>query len=299
MSSRWTGGEAPVTPAGSKQIQPGSSQPRLARSIRNNITIYTGLAVLIVLVGLGLGLPLPYSPVVPDVGAISLPPSSQHWFGTDINGFDVFSRTIAAAPRDISLAAAGAVVSLLLGVPLGLFASLKGRLGELMMRGVDAFQSFPLLILAIAVVTLLGNNLWNVVAAIAIINVPRFMRIVRSEALSIRESRFIEAAVAIGASRGRIMFHHTLPNVTGIILVQFSLAAANALMVIATMAFLGVGVSPPDPTWGAMAQEGAKVIANGQWWMSLFPCLAIFAAVGGMNLVADGTQRVVDRQQLA
>jgi peptide/nickel transport system permease protein len=271
----------------------------LGQSLKKNTALYIGSTVLMALVLMGLILPLPFSPTQPDVGSISLAPNSLHWFGTDINGFDVFSRTVAAAPRDISLAFAGTLLSLLVGVPFGLFASLKGRTGELIMRGVDAFQSFPLLILAIAVVTLLGNNLWNVVAAISIINIPRFMRIIRSEALSIRESRFIEAAVAIGASRGRIIFVHTLPNVNGIILVQFSLAAANALMVIATMAFLGVGVSPPDPTWGAMAQEGAKVIANGQWWMSLFPCLAIFVAVGAFNLIADGTQRLVDRQQLA
>ena len=270
---------------------------RVLRFVRVNPGIVSGVSILVGLVLCGLFLPLQYSPVRTDVTSMSTPPSLSHWFGTDVFGFDVFARTIAAATSDIPLAAAGAIASLVIGVPLGLLASVKGRVGELLMRGLDAFQSFPLLILAIAAVVLLGNQLSNVVVAIAIINVPRFMRLIRGEALSLRESRFVEAAIAIGASKARIMFRHLLPNVIGVILVQFSLAAANAITIIATLSFLGVGVSPPEPTWGSMVQAGARVVANGQWWAVVFPGLAIVTAVAAFNLIAEGFQSIVDRQE--
>ena len=267
------------------------------RLMRENPGVTAGVAMLAVLVLAGYFYPLPYSPIRPDVKAMSEAPSFAHWFGTDVFGFDVFSRVVASSAKDIPLAAAGAVVSLVVGVPLGLIASTKGRLGNFIMRALDAFQSFPLLILAIAAVVLLGNQLSNVVVAIAIINVPRFMRLIRGEALSLRESRFIEAATAIGASKPRIMFRHLLPNVIGVILVQFSLAAANAITIIATLSFLGVGVSPPEPTWGSMVQAGARVVANGQWWAVVFPGLAIVAAIAAFNLIAEGFQALIDRQE--
>ena len=292
---------AAASPASMREAQRVASPTLLAKGVafaRRNSGAVIGAVILLSLVLLGFFLPLPYDPVRAVPGALlTTPPSSTHWFGTDMFAFDVFSRTVLAAANDIPVAAAGVLLSLLLGVPLGLFASAKGRTGEYLMRGVDAFQSFPILILAIAAVVLLGNELSNVVAAIAIINVPRFMRIIRSEALSIRESRYIEAAVAIGASKGRIMFRHLLPNVTGIILVQMSLAAANALVIITTLSFLGIGVSPPNPTWGSMIQEGARVLTQGHWWIAFFPSLAIFISVTAFNLIADSSQNAIDRQE--
>jgi peptide/nickel transport system permease protein len=235
--------------------------------------------------------PLPYDPVRPSAEILS-PPSLEHPFGTDRSGFDVMSRTIVSAGRDLPLALAGTLVSVLIGVPLGLVASGKGKSGERMMRALDAFQAFPLLVLAIAVVTLTGNRLENVIFAIAIINVPRFMRLVRSEVLPMRESRFVEAALAIGASPTRMMFRHLLPNVTSIILVQCSLSVANAIVVIASLSFLGIGVSPPEATWGAMIQSGAPNMSTGQWWVVAFPGLAVFLAVACLNMIADGLSDV-------
>jgi peptide/nickel transport system permease protein len=268
----------------------------LSHHLGANKSIVIGVGVLMAMLLAGLFYPTPFSPYASDPYSRSLPPDAIHWFGTDINGFDIFSRVIAASIRDLPLAMVGAVASLLIGVPLGLLASVRGRLASVLMRSVDAFQSFPLLILAIVVVTLLGNNLWNIAAAIAVINVPRFMRLVRSEALSVRESRFIEAATAIGASQGRVLFVHLLPNVSGVIFAQFSLAAADALVVITTMNFFGIGVSPPEPTWGSMVQEGASVIAQGQWWGVVFPSVAILIAVLSLNMAADGMQKATDRK---
>jgi peptide/nickel transport system permease protein len=253
-----------------------------------------GATILLLLLLVGFFLPLPYDPTTPDVTAILKAPSASHIFGTDVTGFDVFSRTIASARRDLPLALIGTLLSLVVGVPLGLLASSKAWYSGWLMRGLDVFQAFPLVIIAIAVVTLTGNHIGNVVVAIAVINAPRFMRLVRSEALSLRESRFVEAAHSIGASPARVMVRHMLPNVTGVILVQVSLAAANAIIVIASLNFLGVGVSPPDPTWGSMIQQGAEDVTTGEWWTVAFPGLAVLIAVLSFNLVADGLEHMTE-----
>lgn len=272
-----------------------------ARAVWSRIRHYPGLliggAVVLGLVLAGFFAPLPYDPVQPNVFEILKPPSAGHWFGTDLNGFDVFSRTIDAAQRDVPLALIGALVSLVIGVPLGLLASAKGKAGERIMRGLDVFQAFPLIVLSVALVTVTGNELRNVVFAIMIINTPRFMRLVRSEALSLRESRFMEAAQAMGCSRSRMMFRHMLPNVLGITLVQTSLGAAHALIVIASLSFLGIGITPPDASWGAMIQAGARQMATGEWWVVTFPGLAVLIVVASFNLIADSLDAYFDRTQ--
>lgn len=269
---------------------------RFAQTVRYQPSIGFGLAVLAVVLLSGYFLPLPYSPTRPDALNTLQPPSSEHWFGTDSDGFDVFARTVASARRDLPLAIGGTLASMLLGVPLGLLASTKGRWSERIMRGLDVFQSFPLVIIAIAIVTLTGNRLENVILAIMVINVPRFMRLIRSEALSLRESRFIEAAWAAGATRWRVLGRHLLPNVLGVSLAQSSLAAAHAIVVIAALSFLGVGVSPPEPSWGLMIQAGARLMTTGDWWTVVFPGLAVLLTVAALNLIADGLQLATESE---
>lgn len=266
-----------------------------ARPIRLHFGLVLGTAILAAMLLAAWFMPLPYDPIRPSAASTLQPPSARHWFGTDSVGFDVFSRTVAAAGRDLPLAFIGAIAAAVIGVLLGLLATTKGQFSNLMMRALDAFQAFPLLVLAIAIVTLTGNRLEMVIFAIIIIEVPRFMRLVRSEGLAIRESRFIEAAEAIGAKPSRILLVHLLPNVSGVIAVQLSIATANALLVIAALSFLGIGVSPPDPSWGAMIQAGARQMTTGQWWVSLFPGLAVFVAVVGLNVVADELDVIFER----
>ncbi len=257
-----------------------------------NLPVVIGILVIIAFAVAGAVAPLPFDPTAPDTDAVLAGPSAAHWFGTDLNGFDVFSRVIRAASRDIPLAMIGTVASLLVGVPLGLLACGKGKLGERIMRATDVFQAFPLLILAIVLVSLAGRaEPRNVVWAIMITNVPRFMRLVRSEGLALRESRFIEAAYSIGATRSRIAFRHILPNVAGVILVQVSLSAAYSLVVIAALAFIGIGAPPPEPSWGAMIKSGFGELANGNWWVTIFPGLAIFFCVTWLNVIADTLER--------
>lgn len=279
-------------PANETQNRRGSRRRRL------NLRLWVPLGTIAFMVLAGFFAPLPHSPTRPNASMVLAPPSADHWFGTDRFGIDVFSRLVAAAANDVPLALIGLVISLALGVPLGLLASRRGRLGEWIVRALDMFQAFPLLILAIAVVALMGNNIQNIVVAIAIINIPRFIRLVRSEGLSIRESRFIEAATAVGASDIRIMFRHLLPNMTGTILAQASLAVAHAVVVIAALSFLGIGISSSDTSWGAMIQTGAQNMTTGQWWVSLFPGLAVFVTVFCFNAASDALQADFGRAKI-
>lgn len=255
--------------------------------VRRNPGVTLGATVLAAMLLVALLVPLPYDPIAPSSNILR-PPSADHLFGTDRSGFDVFSRTVASAAHDLPLSLAGTGVSVVVGVAFGLLASGNGRSSTLIMRALDAFQAFPLLILAIVLVTLSGNRLENVVLAIAVINVPRFMRLVRSEVQPMLRSRFIEAARALGATPSRVLFRHVLPNVTPIIVVQCALSAAHAIGVVAALSFLGIGVSPPEATWGSMIQAGAPLMTTGQWWVVAFPGLAIFVAVLCLNLIGDG-----------
>ncbi len=246
-----------------------------------------GGTFIVVLVLWSLFGPLPYDSAATDGSASRQSPNGTHWFGTDGIGGDVFSRTIDAARIDLSLALAGAAVALVIGVPLGLAASTKGRGSQRIVRALDAFQAFPLLILALALVTLSGNKLYMVVVAISLQNIPRYMRLLRSEVLALRESRFMEAATAMGATTPRLIFRHLLPNVWGVILVQTSLTIANSIVVLSSLSFLGVGVSPPTPSWGSMIREGAGNMSSGQWWIAAFPGIAVLLCVLAFNQIAD------------
>ncbi|MFS3126883.1 ABC transporter permease [Nocardioides sp. Bht2] len=250
-------------------------------------TAALGVAFIAVLLLASLVAPLPHDPQATDSSATLQAPSADHWFGTDGAGADVFSRVIDAARMDLSLALGGTLLSLLLGVVLGLAASTKGRGSEWLVRGLDAFQAFPLLILALALVSLSGNKLYMVVVAIALINIPRYMRLLRSEVLALRESRFIEAAIAMGASTPRITFRHLLPNVWGVILVQTTLTIANAIVVISSLSFLGVGVSADKSSWGGMIRAGSGNMSSGEWWIATFPGLAVLLCVLAFNQLAD------------
>ena len=246
-----------------------------------------GAFFIVVLILTSLFAPLPYDPEMPNPSVGISPPSTSHWFGTDITGGDVFSRTIAAAWIDLSLALAGTLLSLVIGVPLGLLNSVKKRWSDNFVRGMDAFQAFPLLILALVLVSLSGNKLYMVVVAIALINIPRYMRLIRSEVLSLRESRFMEASRAVGVPLPRNLRKHVLPNVMGIITAQTTLTMANAIVVIATLSFLGIGVVPPTPSWGSMIRSGSSNMISGEWWIAIFPGIFVLLCVWIFNQLSD------------
>lgn len=234
----------------------------------------------------------PYDPEAPDPAAALAGPSASHIFGTDSSGFDIFTRVLYAPRIDLTIAAAGIALSLVLGIALGLLAGMsRSFVGELVLRIADVVQAFPLLILALALVALTGNNTSNVIWGLVLVNTPIFLRLLRSRVLTIREQRFIEASVALGNTRRRLLWKHVLPNAIGPVVVQFGISMGYGILILAGLAFLGVGVQSPTPEWGSMILTGRSDITTGQWWTAVFPGLGLALAVFGFNLFAEGVER--------
>lgn len=276
-----------------------SRRGRLRLGGRWNVVAVT-LAVVVIL-----GLPLlaligpyPVDPLRPDPDAIGVAPNAAHWFGTDGNGMDVFARTIEAAKLDVPISVAATLLALVVGVPIGLFAT-TGRIGDAVMRVVDAFAALPIIVMAIVAIQLMGGGAWNVVLAIAIVGAPRFVRLSRAAAIVLRSSRYVEAAVAIGCSPVRVAFNHVFRNAYGVVLVQATLTAANALGTIAALNFLGVGVKPPQPTWGAMISDGSSMLIRGEWWAAAFPTLAMLLVIASFNVIAGAIENRIERVERA
>lgn len=283
------------TPTDTKTAaKPADTQRARRRLHRADIGAIVAVVFLLAFCIAGLWGSLPFSPTTPDPNAIGLAPGGRHLFGTDASGFDVFSRVVDAASRDVPIAVAGALVSLVVGVPVGLSAS-SGRIGEVVMRALDGFSALPILVLVVVAIQLLGGSALDIVFAIAVVNVPRFARLTRAEAVALRSARFVEAAVASGCSPIRIAVHHVFRNAYGVVLVQASLAAANAIGVIAALNYLGVGINPPTPTWGGMIKDGTTLLIDGKWWAAAFPALAVFLVVIAFNVVADAIESRVER----
>lgn len=263
-----------------------------------NIQLLAGLGIVAFLLVMSFVVPAlsSYDATRPDPASTLLAPSGTHWFGTDANGSDIFVRVAEAARLDLRLAVQGVALGALLGVVLGLGVGMSRVpwLASLVMRVVDVVQAFPVLVLAIALVALAGNDVGNVVWAIAIVNAPIFLRLVTTEVLVVRQQRYVEAAVTMGNSRTRTMLQHVLPNSIGSVIAQVGMSLGYAILVIAGLAFLGVGVQAPTAEWGSMILAGQTGITTGQWWLVLFPGLALFVAVVGFNLLSEGVERMRD-----
>jgi peptide/nickel transport system permease protein len=247
-----------------------------------------------ILVALAAPLIANHDPRIP-AGSSLAPPGGHFLFGTDTLGFDVFSRVLYAPRVDLTLAAAGTSIALVIGTALGLAIGMAhGIWADAPMRVFDALQAFPLLVLALALVAALGQDDGAIIVAIALMNVPVFLRIVRSQVLFLRGRRFIEAAHADGHPRWRIVVRHILPNTMGPVLAQAASSVAFAVVVIAALSFLAVGLKPPTPEWGQMIQTGTQGIQSGQWWMSVFPGGALATLVLGCVLLGEGLQDALD-----
>ncbi|UZF95578.1 ABC transporter permease [Bosea sp. NBC_00550] len=254
-----------------------------------------GVVVLAVIVSLGLLAPwiAPYSPTDIDPEAFSMPPSAAHWFGTDEIGRDVLSRVLHGATVSLQVVVFAIGLALVVGSVLGLISGwLGGGWDALIMRVMDAFLAFPLLVLALSIVAVLGPDLMNAMFAIAITKMPGFARLVRAEVLSLREVDYVVAAQAAGASPWRILSRHIWPNVSGNVIVYGSLSASQALITESALSFLGLGVQPPTPSWGYMVATGIQFYQS--WWMSFFPGLAIFLMVLALNFLGDAVRDAFD-----
>jgi peptide/nickel transport system permease protein len=243
---------------------------------------------------------MPHDPIDSYTDRILQPPSADHWFGTDGNGMDVFSRVIYGAKFGFGIAIPAVLLSLAIGIPVGLIAGYRGGyLDEVLMRFFDGLRVFPSIILALAVVAATGQSLLNVVLVLGFLDSPVFARVVRAEVLALRSSNFVESAVAAGNPTWRILFVHLLPNAIQGAMAQTAVRAAWAVRISATLAFLGVGIQAPTPEWGAMIRQGAEFMISGQWWVALFPGFALILLVFGLNLLGDGLQDLMDPRRRA
>jgi len=235
----------------------------------------------------------PYDPMALKVLDRLQSPRATHWFGTDELGRDVFSRVIFGARYSLLIGALVVVVSMACGVLLGLAAGFFRRLDGPVMRLVDAMMSFPDILLAIALVAVLGASMTNVILALAIVYTPRVARVVRASTLVVRELLFIEAARALGVSTWRILFVHVLQNIASPILVQATFIFAYAVLAEAGLSFLGVGVPAVLPTWGSMISSG-QPFAHQAIWLVVFPGIAIILSALSLQMVGDGFRDLLD-----
>ena len=254
------------------------------------------LAVLVLAAAFGSQL-APYGINAIDVENRFSSPSLDHPFGTDELGRDVFSRVLVAARVSLQVGAIAVGISLVAGTLLGLIAGFYGGIvDDIIMRVMDMLFAFPAILLAIAILAVLGPGLTNAMIAIGIVYTPIFARICRASVLSVREEVFVRAARSIGASDFRLIRLHILPNVLAPIIVQTSLSLAFAILSEAALSFLGLGVQPPAPSWGRMLFDGRGFIEQA-WWMGVFPGLAIFVTVLAFNIVGDAMRDALDPKQ--
>lgn len=268
----------------------------LSRIIRSK-TSFIGLMIIILLIVVAVFAPYlaPYHPI--DDGSIIdryQAPSAEHWLGTDQLGRDILSRIIYGARISIQIGVIAVGIAFVVGTLLGGIAGYIGRwVDNVIMRIIDIMMAFPSILLAIAMVAILGKSLTNAMIAVGIVGVPQFARIVRSTVLSIKEKEFVESARASGVKNARILFRHVLPNCTAPIIVQATLSVGTAILDAAGLSFLGLGAQGATPEWGVMLSDGRAALQTSPWVIT-FPGLAIFLVVLGFNLFGDGLRDALD-----
>lgn len=267
----------------------------LRRYARNRLSL-VGMWIVLIIILTAIFAPwlAPYDPAKPDFMATLQPPTPAHLMGTDDLGRDVLSRVIYGTRVSLLAGLISVGIAVAVGLPVGLVSGFyRGRLDDLLMRVTDAMLSFPFLVLALALVAVLGAGLDRAMIAIGIVFVPAFIRLARGQALSEREQNYVEAARALGAEDGRLLRRHILPNILSPVLVQASLSTATAITAEATLSFLGLGTQPPTPSWGSMLNFAQPYLGTAPW-MAIYPGIAIFVTVLALNVLGDGLREALD-----
>ncbi|PKR79364.1 peptide ABC transporter permease [Halalkalibacillus sediminis] len=266
------------------------------KQLSKNKFALVGFFIIIFFLLLGLSAPL----IAPEgfnnqsLGDRLTPPSAEYWFGTDHLGRDIFNRIVYGARISMMVGFFAVTGALIFGTILGILSGYFGKwVDQLISRIFDILLAFPSILLAIAVVAILGSSLQNALIAIAIINIPIFGRLIRSKVISLREEEFIMAAKAQGMKNGRIILHHILPNSLAPIIVQATLSFGTAILEAAALGFLGLGAQPPTPEWGKMLADSRDFIQLAPWTL-IFPGVSIMLVVLGFNLVGDGLRDALD-----
>lgn len=238
----------------------------------------------------------PYGPIEENYDQSLQSPSLDHPAGTDLTGRDVLSRMIFGTRVSLAVGVGAVLLGVLLGVPIGSIGGYYGGwIDEIAMRSMDVVISFPALVLALAIIGVVGGSLWNLILVIGVVFSPQYARLIHGEVLSIKESEYVEAAEGIGLGNLSILWRHVLPNAIGPVIVQATFHVALAIIIEASLSFLGLGVQPPQPTWGVMIADGRRYLPE-EWWISVFPGFAIMITVLAFNLLGDGLREVYDPQ---
>jgi peptide/nickel transport system permease protein len=272
-----------------------SFRPRLPRALRDAGTLMGGIiVVLLILAALFAPQAAPHSPTHMDFTRLLTPPSAMNWLGTDELGRDMLSRLMYGARASLTVGASSALLAALLGTLIGVVAGyVRGRTDTILMRLMDVFFAFPAILLALTLVIVLGTEQRNIILALGIIYMPQFARVARAATLSVREEQYVEAARSLGNSDTRIVCRHILPNIVSPITVQTTITVAYAILAEAALSFVGLGIQPPEPSWGAMLNSG-KIYLEQHPHLTVFPGAFIMLAVFGFNLLGDGLRDLFD-----
>lgn len=266
----------------------------IARLFRNPLSAVGAVTVVAILAVAVFGpLIVGFDPIFMQPAIRLSPPDATHWFGTDDSGRDILSRIVYGTRYSLLSAVGILVMASVLGTAVGLVAALFGGwVDEVLMRLTDMFLAFPALVLAMGMAAALGPSLFNAMIAIVLVWWPWYARLVRGQALQLRQEAFVESAIIAGASWWRIAVHHILRNCMTPLIVQISLDIGYAILTLAGLSFIGLGAQPPTPEWGSMVSVGRDYFLD-QWWMVTFPGMAIFLSVMAFNLFGDGLQEVL------
>lgn len=265
---------------------------------RNPVTLVSSVVLVVVaVVAVAANWIVPYGVNDVDVPNALQPPSGSHWFGTDELGRDVLSRVLVATQASMRIAVVSVAFAVVVGVTVGLLAGYRGGwLDAVLMRIVDVMFAFPVLLLALAVVAILGPGVTTTILAIGIVYTPIFARVARASTLGVRTEPYVSVSRAMGAGDLYILSRHILPNIAGPLIVQTSLSLAFAILSEAALSFLGLGIQPPQPSLGRMIFDSQGFVTMA-WWMAVFPGAAIFVIVLAFNLFGDGLRDVLDPKQ--